>query len=93
MQMINLELEGKFLRFVDSECNRITVVGDNIDYFIHFAIKDRRKAMLAMFARGGREEAVLIGEDDCVNIPLWLLKKGSFEVGIISDGFASDRYV
>ncbi|MCM1364966.1 MAG: hypothetical protein NC122_07100 [Faecalibacterium sp.] len=89
MQTIDLVLNGKKLKFSRDKPKKITVVGDNKDYFIHFQIDEIRKAMFAVFVRDGKEESVIINDTATVNIPLWLLKQGSFSVGITSDGFAS----
>lgn len=32
---------------------------------------------------------MLIDENGTVNVPLWVLKQGGFNVGVVSDGFAS----
>lgn len=89
MQTINLKLKDKFLKIEKGE-NKL-LVGDNDCYGLHFEIDEAEKqiAMFAVFERDGKQESVVIDENDCVKIPLWCLKKGVFSVGVVADGYAS----
>jgi len=96
MQTIELCLIGKQLNYSRDRPEKINVVGDNSDYFLHFDIDTPRRAMFAVFSKKEKgycqtpkQESVLIDENGTVNVPLWVLKQGGFNVGIISDGFAS----
>ena len=67
----------------------INLTGDNTDYKLHFDIDEPRTAMFALFRRDGKEKEYLLDENGEVAVPLWVLKRGTFEVGLTSDGFAS----
>lgn len=97
MQTINLILKNKYLTAEDEENSSFAVVGDNRDYYIHFDMDEaeKKRAMFAVFSerekncRTPRQESVLIDENGLVNVPMWILKKDGFLVGVVSDGFAS----
>ena len=86
MEPIVLTLKDK--RLFSKSSNVIALVGDNADYKIHF--EDISKtAVFAVFNRNGKTDKKALDENHDVLIPVWLLKKGTFEVGLYSDGFAS----
>ena len=70
--------------------NNVIVVGDNHDYFIKFTGVDDLGSVFAIFNRDNKSSSpIMLPEDGKVNIPSWVLKKGSFDVGLYADGFAS----
>ena len=83
---LNIKCEKKRLSCVDGEC---IVVGDNDDYFLHFNMDEKKAAVFAVFRRGKKEERTMLDESGNVKIPLWCLKNGFFNVGIITSGYAS----
>lgn len=86
--IINLELKDKWLSYAGGKpC--FLLVGDNEDYSIHFDTDLNKAAVFAVFKKEGKEQRYLLDESGNVNIPLWVLKNGTFRVGLISDGFAS----
>ena len=86
--IINLELRDKWLSYAGGKpC--FLIVGDNEDYSIHFDSDINKAAVFAVFRKEGKEQRYLLDESGNVNIPLWVLKNGTFRVGLISDGFAS----
>ena len=86
--IINLELKDKWLSYAGGKpC--FLLVGDNEDYSIHFDSDINKAAVFAVFKKDGKEQRYLLDESGNVNIPLWVLKNGTFRVGLISDGFAS----
>lgn len=86
--IINLELKDKWLSYAGGKpC--FLLVGDNEDYSIHFDTDLNKAAVFAVFRKEGKEKRYLLDESGNVNIPLWVLKNGTFRVGLISDGFAS----
>ncbi|MCM1364663.1 MAG: hypothetical protein NC122_05105 [Faecalibacterium sp.] len=99
MQTIELKLRDKRLFPIDKTKRTFTVVGDNNDYYIHFDIDNPRRAMFAVFSQDDKckcqppkQESILIDESGTINVPMWILKKGGFNVGIVSDGFASTAF-
>ena len=86
--IINLELKDKWLSYAGGKpC--FLLVGDNEDYSIHFDSDLNKAAVFAVFKRDKREERIALDSDGNVNIPLWVLKNGTFNVGLCTDGFAS----
>lgn len=86
--IINLELKDKWLSYAGGKpC--FLLVGDNEDYSIHFDSDINKAAVFAVFKKDGKEQSCLLDESGNANIPLWVLKNGTFRVGLISDGFAS----
>lgn len=86
---LNFEIKGCCL-YIASGSPIIPVVGDNADYIAHFDRGDNeRTALFAVFRRDGKASSFLIDQDGNVTIPLWVLKKGKFEVGVIADGYAT----
>lgn len=67
----------------------INLTGDNTDYKLHFELDEPRTAMFALFRRDGKEKEYILDENGEVAVPMWVLKRGTFEVGLTSDGFAS----
>ena len=86
MEPIVLTLKDK--RLFSKSSNVIALVGDNADYKIHFE-GISKTAVFAVFNRNGKTDKKALDENHDVLIPVWLLKKGTFEVGLYSDGFAS----
>ena len=86
MEPIVLTLKDK--RLFSKNSNVIALVGDNADYKIHFE-GISKTAVFAVFNRNGKTDKKALDENHDVLIPVWLLKKGTFEVGLYSDGFAS----
>ena len=86
MEPIVLTLKDKRL-FAKGD-STITLVGDNADYKIHFE-GISKTAVFAVFNRDGKTEKKALDESNDVSVPVWLLKKGKFDVGLYSDGFAS----
>ena len=86
--IINLELKDKWLSYAGGKpC--FLLVGDNEDYSIHFDSDINKAAVFAVFKKDGKEQRYLLDESGNVNIPLWVLKNGTFNVGLCTDGFAS----
>ena len=86
--IINLELKDKWLSYAGGKpC--FLLVGDNEDYSIHFDTDLNKAAVFAVFKRDKREERIALDSDGNVNVPLWVLKNGTFNVGLCTDGFAS----
>lgn len=70
--------------------NCIAVVGDNKDYKIKFENVENLGSIFAIFNRDGKSSSpIMLSESGEVGIPLWVLKSGSFEVGLYAEGFAS----
>lgn len=70
--------------------NRIVVVGDNRDYKVKFTGIEDLGETFAIFNRDGKSSSpIMISESGEAAIPLWVLKSGSFEVGLYAEGFAS----
>ena len=86
MEPFILVLKGKRLFCKDEDT--ISPVGDNSDYIIKFEGVSKT-AVFAVFNRDGKTQKISLDENKEVLIPMWVLKKGSFEVGLYSDGFAS----
>ena len=86
MEPFILVLKGKRLFCKDEDT--ISPVGDNSDYIIKFEGVSKT-AVFAVFNRDGKTQKISLDENKEVLIPLWVLKKGSFEVGLYSDGVAS----
>lgn len=86
--IIKLELKDKWLSYAGGKpC--FLLVGDNEDYSFHFNTDLNKAAVFAVFRKNGKEKRYLLDESGNVDIPLWVLKNGTFRVGLISDGFAS----
>lgn len=70
--------------------NCIAVVGDNKDYKIKFENVENLGSIFAIFNRDGKSSSpIMLSDDGEVSVPLWVLKSGSFEVGLYANGFAS----
>ncbi len=70
--------------------NCIAVVGDNKDYKIKFENVENLGSIFAIFNRDGKSSSpIMLSDDGEVSVPLWVLKSGSFEVGLYAEGFAS----
>lgn len=77
-------------RLYSKGINIIRVVGDNSDYYLTFEGVDNLGNSFAIFNRDSKTSSpIAISADGKVNIPTWLLKEGSFDVGIYAEGFAS----
>lgn len=57
MQTIELCLIGKQLNYSRDRPEKINVVGDNSDYFLHFDIDTPRRAMFAVFSKKEKASA------------------------------------
>lgn len=100
MQTIELKLQDKYLTAANEEDESFSLVGDNRDYCIHFTVDKPKRAMFAVFSeivrgccRAPKQESVLIDENGLANVPMWILKQGSFNVGVVYDGFASTPFI
>ena len=86
--MINLVLKDKWVSYLDGKpC--FLLIGDNEDYSIHFDLDIEEAAVFAVFKRDGNEQRIMLDESGNVQIPLWVLKNGIFDVGLVTDGYAS----
>lgn len=86
--ILNLKCEDKRVSYLDGKpC--FLLVGDNEDYSIHFDLDIEKAAVFAVFKRDGNEQRIVLDESGNVEIPLWVLKNGRFDIGLVSDGFAS----
>ena len=87
MNVFEIRLKNKWL--YAEGWSGINLIGDNADYKLHFSTDEPRTAMFALFRRDGKEKEYALDEGGTVSVPLWVLKKGVFEVGLTSDGFAT----
>ena len=86
----NLTLSLRNKRLYPKGGNSVVVVGDNKDYRIKFIGIENFSAIFAIFNRDGKTNPpIMLSETGEVDIPLWVLKGGTFEVGLYSEGFAS----
>lgn len=70
--------------------NVLRLVGDNDRYIIKFVGTENLGEVFAIFSRDNKtSKPILLNDDGSVNIPLWVLKRGSFEVGLYAEGFAT----
>ena len=70
--------------------NKLRLVGDNDCYKVKFVGVEHLGEVFAIFGRDNKtSKPILLNDDDSVNIPLWVLKRGSFEVGLYAEGFAT----
>lgn len=70
--------------------NKLRLVGDNDCYKVKFVGIENIGEVFAIFSRDNKtSKPILLNDDGSVNIPLWVLKKGNFELGLYAEGFAS----
>lgn len=70
--------------------NLFRAVGDNDSYKLKFIGAESLGEVFAIFSRDGNMSPPLLLDDNFeVNVPLWVLKKGSFEVGLYAEGYAT----
>lgn len=70
--------------------NKLKLVGDNDCYKVKFIGIESLGEVFVIFSRDNKtSKPILLNDDGSVNIPLWVLKRGSFELGLYAEGFAS----
>lgn len=86
--VINLELRDKWLSYSGGKpC--FLPIGDNEGYSIHIDTDLSEAAVFAVFKRDDKEQKIILDENGNVDIPLWVLKNGIFNIGLVTDGYAS----
>lgn len=89
---VELTVVGKRLLSSDGRKKKVIVVADNKDYFIKFNGVDESIAVFAKFRKDGKYQDILISSDRIVQIPLWVLSEGFFEVGLYNDSTATTAF-
>lgn len=89
---VELTVVGKRLLSSDGRKKKVIVVADNKDYFIKFNGVDESIAVFAKFRKDGKYQDFLISSDRTVQIPLWVLSEGFFEVGLYNDSTATTAF-